>query len=78
LRKKLTGQGRSENSECKSDFHTSSFGVLDFAFHYNRSMFGLTIGAAVAVGAGASIYQSMAPTGQWFGRNFSGGNAGSK
>jgi peptidoglycan-N-acetylglucosamine deacetylase len=41
-------------------------------------MFGLTIGAAVAVGAGASIYQSMAPTGQWFGRNFSGGNAGSK
>jgi peptidoglycan/xylan/chitin deacetylase (PgdA/CDA1 family) len=41
-------------------------------------MFGLTIGAAVAVGAGASIYQSMAPTGQWFGKNFSGGNAGSK
>jgi peptidoglycan/xylan/chitin deacetylase (PgdA/CDA1 family) len=41
-------------------------------------MFGLTIGAAVAVGAGASIYQSMAPTGQWFGKNFCGGHAGSK
>jgi peptidoglycan-N-acetylglucosamine deacetylase len=37
-------------------------------------MLGLAIGAAVAVGAGSSIYQSMAPTGQWFGKNFCRGN----
>lgn len=41
-------------------------------------MLGLTIGAAVVAGAGASIYQSMAPTGQWFGKTFCGINAGSK
>jgi peptidoglycan-N-acetylglucosamine deacetylase len=41
-------------------------------------MVGLAIGTAVAVGACASIYQSMAPTGQWFGKNFCGGNSESK
>jgi len=41
-------------------------------------MLGLGIGAAVAVGAGASIYQSMAPTGQWFGKNFCCGSSESK
>ena len=35
-------------------------------------MLGLALGAAVAVGAGATGYQSMAPTGQWFGRAFHG------
>lgn len=41
-------------------------------------MVGLAISAAVAVGAGASIYQSMAPTGQWFGKNFCSGHRESK
>ena len=39
-------------------------------------MFGLAIG--VFVGSGIAAYQSMAPTGQWFGRNFCGGNSTTK
>jgi peptidoglycan/xylan/chitin deacetylase (PgdA/CDA1 family) len=39
---------------------------------YNPTMLGLALGAAVAVGAGATGYQSIAPTGQWFGRAFYG------
>jgi peptidoglycan/xylan/chitin deacetylase (PgdA/CDA1 family) len=41
-------------------------------------MFGLAIGVATVAGAGASIYQSMAPTGQWFGKAFCGLNPASK
>jgi peptidoglycan-N-acetylglucosamine deacetylase len=43
-------------------------------------MLGTLISAAAAVAAGlsASGYQSMAPTGQWYGRTFIGGKRGSK
>ncbi|MGA9475019.1 MAG: polysaccharide deacetylase family protein [Terriglobales bacterium] len=36
------------------------------------------IGLAAAAAAGAAGYQSMAPTGQWFGRTFASGMRGSK
>ena len=36
------------------------------------------IGAAVVTAASAAGYQSMAPTGQWFGRTFTGLGRGSK
>src|SRR5271166_6673660 len=36
------------------------------------------IGLAAAAGASAAGYQSMAPTGQWYGRTFAGGMRGSK
>ena len=36
------------------------------------------IGLAAAAAAGAAGYQSMAPTGQWFGRTFAAGTRGSK
>ena len=36
------------------------------------------IGLATAAAAGAAGYQSMAPTGQWFGRTFASGTRGSK
>ena len=35
-------------------------------------MLGITVGAAVAAGSAAGVYQSIAPTGQWYGRAFSG------
>ena len=41
-------------------------------------MLGLAIGVAAAVGASAAGYQTMAPTGQWFGRAFCGLPGGSK
>lgn len=41
-------------------------------------MLGYLIGAAAAAGASAAGYQSMAPTGQWFGRTFTGLGRGSK
>jgi len=41
-------------------------------------MLGLTIAAAASVGATAAGYQSMAPTGQWFGRSFCRAPRGSK
>lgn len=44
---------------------------------YNPSMLGLAIGGIAAAGAAASLgYQSMSPTGQWFGRAFSGSPGG--
>ncbi len=36
------------------------------------------IGLAAAAAASAAGYQSMAPTGQWYGRTFAGGSRGSK
>src|SRR5712691_10497083 len=36
------------------------------------------LGAATAAGLGAAGFQSMAPTGQWFGRTFVGLGRGSK
>jgi peptidoglycan/xylan/chitin deacetylase (PgdA/CDA1 family) len=41
-------------------------------------MFGLAIGVATVASASAATYQSMAPTGQWFGKNFCGGNTALK
>src|SRR5258707_8786220 len=41
-------------------------------------MVGFAIGTAAALGMATAGYQSMAPTGQWFGKNFCGGNSGSK
>lgn len=39
---------------------------------YNSRMLGLVLSGAAAAGAVAAGYQSMAPTGQWFGRTFVG------
>ena len=41
-------------------------------------MVGLALSGVGAVAAGAAGYQSMAPTGQWYGRTYSGGNSKSK
>ena len=41
-------------------------------------MVGTVLGAAAAVGAVAAGYQSMSPTGQWYGRTFTGLPRGSK
>jgi peptidoglycan-N-acetylglucosamine deacetylase len=41
-------------------------------FFYNPSMLGLALTAAVTAGAVSAGYQSMAPTGQWYGRTFIG------
>ena len=45
---------------------------------YNRTMLRYLIGAAATVTAASAGYQSMAPTGQWFGRTFTGLGRGSK
>ena len=42
------------------------------------NMLGALMGAAALAGLSASGYQSMAPTGQWYGRTFIGGERGSK
>jgi peptidoglycan/xylan/chitin deacetylase (PgdA/CDA1 family) len=46
--------------------------------NYNPGMVGTLLGAATAVGAVAAGYQSMAPTGQWYGHTFTGLRRGSK
>lgn len=45
---------------------------------YNFSMLGLALSAVAAGTAIAAGYQSMAPTGQWYGRTFTGLGRGSK
>lgn len=45
---------------------------------YNPAMLGATLSLAAAAAASAAGYQSMAPTGQWYGRAFSRGPRGSK
>ena len=45
---------------------------------YNPTMLGLAIAGAAAAGAAAAGYQSMSPTGQWFGRAFCGLPGGGK
>jgi len=45
---------------------------------YNSRMLGLAITGAVSAAAVAAGYQSMAPTGQWFGRTFTGLPRGSR
>jgi len=46
--------------------------------HYNSCMLGPILTGVVALGAGAAGYQSMAPTGQWYGRTFTGLARGTK
>jgi peptidoglycan-N-acetylglucosamine deacetylase len=48
--------------------------VVELGYHeYNPAMFGFAItGAAVASAAVAAGYQSLAPTGRWYGRTFTG------
>jgi peptidoglycan/xylan/chitin deacetylase (PgdA/CDA1 family) len=41
-------------------------------FRYNRSMLGALVAGAATAAAVAAGYQSMAPTGQWYGRTFIG------
>jgi peptidoglycan-N-acetylglucosamine deacetylase len=49
------------------------------SIRYNPSMLGLALtGAASLAAAGAAAYQSMAPTGQWYGRTFTGLARGAK
>src|SRR5579859_3096918 len=51
----------------------------NFPIHYNRSMLASVIaGTVTAVAAVAAGYQSMAPTGQWYGRTFTGLAPGTK
>jgi peptidoglycan/xylan/chitin deacetylase (PgdA/CDA1 family) len=45
---------------------------------YNPSMLGLTIAGVATAGAVSLGYQSMAPTGQWFGRAFCGSPGGNR
>ncbi|MGB6386419.1 MAG: polysaccharide deacetylase family protein [Terriglobales bacterium] len=45
---------------------------------YNSTMLPALIGLTAAAAASAASYQSMAPTGQWYGRTFTGGIRGSK
>ena len=45
---------------------------------YNLPMFSALLGLGVAATASAAGYQSMAPTGQWYGRTFTGLERGSK
>lgn len=45
---------------------------------YNQAMFGLAFSAVAAAAASAAGYQSMAPTGQWYGRTFAGLKRGSR
>jgi peptidoglycan/xylan/chitin deacetylase (PgdA/CDA1 family) len=56
-----------------------NYSIAHSPMSYNPSMLGVAItgvvGAAVAVAAG---YQSMAPTGQWYGRTFTGLARGSR
>ena len=59
----------------------SGFGITFSAqsIHYNPCMLGSFLAGSVAAGAlAAGGYQSMAPTGQWYGRTFTGLPGGTK
>ena len=45
---------------------------------YNLRMFSALLGLGVAAAGSAAGYQSMAPTGQWYGRTFTGLKRGSR
>jgi peptidoglycan-N-acetylglucosamine deacetylase len=52
---------------------------LDYPMQYNPCMLALAMtGAVSAAAATAAAYQSMAPTGQWYGRTFTGRPSGSR
>jgi peptidoglycan-N-acetylglucosamine deacetylase len=51
---------------------------LNDSMLYNPSMLGLALTAVSATAAVAAGYQSMAPTGQWYGRTFTGLARGSR
>jgi peptidoglycan/xylan/chitin deacetylase (PgdA/CDA1 family) len=65
--------------ELCSMFARSSRLEAFFAIAYNRLVFPALIGGLAAAGVATALgYQSMAPTGQWFGRTFTGIAPGSK
>jgi peptidoglycan-N-acetylglucosamine deacetylase len=45
---------------------------LNYSMHYNPSMLAPVLAGATAAAAITAAYQSMAPTGQWYGRTFTG------
>ncbi len=77
LRNELTGERGFSIDNCHSHTRTA-FGNCEFAIHYNSSMLGVALTAAGVAAASVAGYQSMSPTGQWYGRTFTGLEAGSK
>jgi len=74
---------RGQNAEVRSRDHdplvfTSAIRPLTSALHYNSIMLPALIGLTAAAAASAAGYQSMSPTGQWYGRTFVSGQSGSK
>ncbi len=60
-------------------FNDSIAQWLNYSIRYNSSMLTtLLAGSAAVAAAGAAGYQSMAPTGQWYGRTFTGLARGSR
>jgi peptidoglycan/xylan/chitin deacetylase (PgdA/CDA1 family) len=56
-----------------------NYKFTDDSIHYNSSMLGSVLAATAATAAlTAAGYQSMAPTGQWYGRTFTGLARGTK
>ena len=56
-----------------------NYSILNLSIRYNPCMLALALGGAVAAaGAAAAGYQSMAPTGQWFGQTFTGLRSGTR
>ena len=51
---------------------------LNYSMHYNPCMLGLALTAVSAAAAVAAGYQSMSPTGQWYGETFTGLPRGSR
>ena len=59
-------------------FNRSITRWLNDSMHYNSSMLALALTAVSAAAAVAAGYQSMAPTGQWYGKTFTGLPRGSR
>lgn len=51
---------------------------LNYSIRYNPTMLGLALAGAATTAAVAAGYQSKAPTGQWYGRTFTGLPRGTK
>jgi peptidoglycan-N-acetylglucosamine deacetylase len=52
-------------------------GSPDYSMKYNRLMLAVALTGAVSAAAVAAGYQSMAPTGEWYGKTFTGTTTGS-
>src|SRR2546428_10944561 len=63
-------------------FSITKLQIPNYPIHYNPCMLGIAVtGAAAAAAAAATVaasYQSMAPTGQWYGRTFTGLSPGAR